>query len=766
MARPTNLLVMGAAAGIGRWLCEHLFADMAWEHVTLVDTESSEETLRGHEFGFSAPTALAVVPGMRVLGAESADLSAPNLAVCLAVPPENLGDALTALDGVLDESAVIFDTSPIKRVAMELIASKCGSRAVFGVHALFDATARSLDGQTVFVVPSQRSEHADAHEWLAEAVADAGGIVKYGTAEKHDETMSYVQTMAHQSLLAFVDAITASGLDLERDLWEARTPLFESLLGLAVRVISGRQQATIVGIQMANDAERVTTELEAARARFEAALRVRSTESLDTYIAGVRDRFSGALFDAILGTAAAGVTAAQAKRAELARRRRTGDLVGLRPVARPDTIRVGRIVDITPTDVTLEELMIGKPGKAALLDGPGRGNAKRLGLGGTPRRTRFGLGHIDLVVGDDLDHALDEWLGQVTRDVRFLVPESVAGSGVLSIVRDQAGVRDAAIVSEVVRTGQRAVAIRVAVRADYDVDDMIEVARQRVQIAYAWPRGTALPIADTPVTELAYLGPPGTFSEAAARHGAENLGLPFDALAAQDDFPAVLDRVRRGHLAVLPISSSASGLVSRSAQALLAHDGELVVAGVFDVMVRVDAYVRSDSHLGDLRGASVFSHPQALAQCTKFIERWNLQRVPCDSTVAALERVANSAEPAVGLAGPDQAGTLGLKVAERDVDDLSGSITRFLLLGLPDTFGAVQGGSDPTVRSIWVGNRAADALAAIAGEGPAFDELLTDAEGRCLWVTSRTFADGVPASGRFLGRAPWSPRTPVVRVDV
>jgi prephenate dehydratase/prephenate dehydrogenase len=764
MTRPTHLLVMGAAAGIGRWFCDNVFAAMEWERVMLVDVEGSEEALATYPYAFDAPTARAVVPGLRPLDATPFDLGAPNLAVCLAVPTENLGEALTVLDGALDETAVVFDTSPTKRASTELITSKCGNRAVFGVHALFDATARALDGQTVFVVPSEQPGHEHAHDWLVDAIAAAGGVVKFGTAARHDETMSYVQTMAHQSLLALVDAITSSELDLEKDLWEARTPLFESLLGLAVRVISGRQQPTIVGIQVANDAERVAAELAAARGRLEAALREQSPAAIDEYINGVRERFSGALFDAILGTAAAGVTAAQAKRAELARHRRTGELVGLRPVARPESIRVGRIVDVSPTDVTLEELMIGKAGHAAMLDGPGRENARRLGAGGKPRRTRFGLGHIDLVVGDELERALNHWLGRVTRDVRFLVPESVAGAGVLSIVEDQQGVRNAAIVSEVVRTGQRAVAIRVDVRADYDVDDMIELARQRVQVAYTWPRGTALPVADQAIAHLAYLGPAGTFSETAARQGAENLGFPVSGLVACDDFPAVLKQVARGNLAVLPISSSASGLVSRSVQALLDHDSDLAVAGVFDVMVRVDAYIRADDHLAELRGATVYSHPQALAQCTKFIDRWNFVRTPCDSTIAALERVALGTEPAIALAGPDQAEASGLKVAERDVDDLSGSITRFLLLGPPDAFGAATGGSDPTVRSIWVGGDARAAAAVLTGRGPAFDELLTDAEGRCLWVTSRDLdALGVP--GRSLGRAPWSPRTPVVRVD-
>ncbi|MBP8882388.1 MAG: hypothetical protein KBG77_14950, partial [Dermatophilaceae bacterium] len=52
------------------------------------------------------------------------------------------------------------------------------------------------------------------------------------------------------------------------------------------------------------------------------------------------------------------------------------------------------------------------------------------------------------------------------------------------------------------------------------------------------------------------------------------------------------------------------------------------------------------------------------------------------------------------------------------------------------------------------------------GGGPAFDEILADAEGRALWITSRAPESVSPDPElRPLGRAPWSPRTPVVRVE-
>ena len=212
---------------------------------------------------------------------------------------------------------------------------------------------------------------------------------------------------------------------------------------------------------------------------------------------------------------------------------------------------------------------------------------------------------------------------------------------------------------------------------------------------------------------------------------------------------------------MLPVSSSASGLVSRSVEALLAHDRPLAASGVVDVAVRFDAYTGASRPLESYRGAQVFSHPQGLAQCTRFVARWGLVPVPTDSTAAALELALASDVPAVALGGAGLA-TGGLHVIEREVDDLSGSITRFVVLGAPGEFAPQRDGSDPTLRSVRIGARAEDALPLLAGSGAAFAELLTDDAGRFLLISS---AAGTETPGvRLLGMLPWSPRTPVVRV--
>lgn len=742
-----TLVVVGAALGTGRWLAEHLLPHAPWREVLLIDSDAVKTSLRSIDWHFDAPLRFAdtVAAGAVDTGAGTAvvdgdfgvvdeasrrpiELPSGPVSLWIAVPTAATAEVAAGLIPRLPGLESVFVCGPAMVASTAAVRTIAGGVPVFGVHALFDATMPSLTGQILYVVPEATATRTGAPAWLESAIERAGGILKLGSADEHDAAMREVQERAHRVLVDFADAVTASGLDLEHDLWESRTPLFETLFGLAVRVLDSRE-TTI-------DAEE---------------------------LARVRERFPGSLYDTIRGSAAAAVTAAQAKRLAIAAAWRSGAIVGLRTAA--DTVpRIGRITELTSTAVTLDELVAGRAGSAALLDGPGLANAARLGVAARAKTTTFGLGHVELVTGEELEAALDEQLAHLPRDVRFLVPESVAGAGVLRVVDGTRGLRDCALVDEVVRTGQRSVVIRMGVRADLDPAAVVEGLQERVGAAYRWPTGLALRLR-RPVARVVHLGPAGTFSEDAARQCAANVGAPDATLVALGGFDEVLAAVADGVLGVLPVSSSASGLVTRAVQALLDHREPVIAGGMVDVAVRFDAYGRPGLAIEQLRGATVYSHPQGLAQCTQFIRRWGLRPEPTSSTAAAILRAAESSEPAVALAGVGTGDELGLRVLEREVDDLSGSITRFLILGTADAWGDFAGGSRPTLRRLWVGDDLADATAILAGGGAGFDELLADADGRWLLVSSRT--DGViaPAGARQLGAVPWSPRTPVVRAS-
>lgn len=746
-----RLLVVGAAAGMGRWLSDHLFADLPWRQVVLVDTADSSALLDGAAEAYGATQVAA-----GTLAEIAGHLAAPGFIVCLAVPDGAARDVLAQLDALLPADAPIVMVGSSFTWTMGVLAA-VPARTAVALHPLMDTGARSLDGQTVCATEVR----GVATGWLAEAITSRGGIYTVLSPERHDRIMTYVLAMTHQALLGFVTAVADSGLDLGNELWAARTPLFEAMLGLAVSLLEENQELTLAHIQASVDGTDAAARLADAAASVRAAV---AGDALPARIAETRDAFTGALFDTVRNTAAATLGAGQSKRATLARVRRLGALVGLHPTGRPDKLRVGRLVDLTPVHLVLEELLIGPPGGAALLHGAGVRNAKRLGRRGKAVRTRFGIGHVEVLSDAELEVALDSWLAHLRRDVRFLVPESVAGDGVASVVREQRGIGAAYLISEAVRTGQRAVVIRAEIRADLDLDETIERLRRAVEIAYAWPHGVARPVRARGLA-LRYLGPPGTFSENAARQFAVGLagaGEHDVRIEPADSFDEVLAATRDGGLGVLPITSSASGLVSRAVRALLGADVELVAGGVVDVAVRFDAYAAAPVVLAELRGAPVFSHPQALAQCANFTTRWGLVPQPCASTTEALERLRASDGPAIAIASSGaEADHPFVHVVEREIDDLSGSITRFLVVGAPGVFDEHRDGSDPTLRSIVLAPSVAS-IAGLVGRGAGFDELLTDAAGNCLWVSSQAVADP-PDGVRDLGVVPWSPRTPVVR---
>ena len=365
---PRRLVVIGAAAGMGLWLTNQLFGQVDWVDAFLIDTAESEDLLVSRDWRLDCPVTLGHLDpadgSLRGLGGvDRISVDAPGLVVCLAVPRTALPQVVRNLVTAGGEAQLIL-VAPNMGQALAAVEDHVPGRPLVAIHPLFDSSARSLEGHTVYVATSGEPSYG----WLADAVQLGGGSVKIGAAGEHDQAMAYVQAAAHQALLVFADAVTRSGLDLQEDLWAARTPLFESLFGLATRVLDQRQEATVVDIQSALGGREVAAKTRDSLAALTSAV---EDDAVGTFIEDVRQRFSGTLFETVRNTASVAVNAAQSKRTELAHRRRTGELVGLRSLNGTDTLRVGRIVDVGSTDVSFLELLVGEPGRAVLLEGAG-----------------------------------------------------------------------------------------------------------------------------------------------------------------------------------------------------------------------------------------------------------------------------------------------------------------------------------------------------------------------------------------------------------
>jgi prephenate dehydratase len=179
--------------------------------------------------------------------------------------------------------------------------------------------------------------------------------------------------------------------------------------------------------------------------------------------------------------------------------------------------------------------------------------------------------------------------------------------------------------------------------------------------------------------KVAFLGPAGTFAEEALRASAAE---PVDELpypTVHETVMAVQDgEVDRG---VVPIENSLEGGVAATLDAL-ATDADRVRI-VAEVVHPVHHCVIAASELPLDHVRRVFSHPQATAQCQRFLRERLAQaeRVAAPSTAEAVRLVAEADEPWVALGSRLSAELYGAQVLAEDVEDRSDNETRFVWLG-------------------------------------------------------------------------------------
>ncbi|MEN9760955.1 MAG: hypothetical protein RI906_781 [Pseudomonadota bacterium] len=208
---------------------------------------------------------------------------------------------------------------------------------------------------------------------------------------------------------------------------------------------------------------------------------------------------------------------------------------------------------------------------------------------------------------------------------------------------------------------------------------------------------------------VAYLGPPGTFSELALL---AHFGSRVEAIACPS-----IDEVFRAtetgsvDFGVVPVENSSEGAVNRSLDLLL--QTSLRISGEVSVPVRHNLMNLS----GALHGvARVCAHPQALAQCTGWLDRnlAGIERVPVSSNAEGA-RLASLEASTAAIAADTAAARYGLQIVAPGIQDDPHNRTRFavigqyecspsgadqtsLILSVPDRAGAVHALIEPLAR--------------------------------------------------------------------
>ncbi len=192
----------------------------------------------------------------------------------------------------------------------------------------------------------------------------------------------------------------------------------------------------------------------------------------------------------------------------------------------------------------------------------------------------------------------------------------------------------------------------------------------------------------------AYLGPAGTFSEAAVRavsHGERADAMPFPTIQA------ALDAVRgnAAERAVVPIENSVEGAVTATLDELAAGQ-DLVICAEVLLDVAFALLVRPGTEMSAVK--LIGGHPVAQPQC----RQWLAAHLPDAEWRSALSNAEAARQVADGqldaaLAGAFAADVYGLAVLARDIHDRDSAVTRFVVVRLPGPLPPVTGADRTSV---------------------------------------------------------------------
>lgn len=178
--------------------------------------------------------------------------------------------------------------------------------------------------------------------------------------------------------------------------------------------------------------------------------------------------------------------------------------------------------------------------------------------------------------------------------------------------------------------------------------------------------------------KVAYLGPAGTYSEAAARKHFGNAPA-FSPLATIDDvFRAVeTERVDYG---IVPVENSTEGAVGLTLDLLL--DSPARICGEVKLPIHHQLLSRASTTAALTH---LYSHAQSIAQCHEWLNRNlpDVRRVAVSSNAEAA-RLAAEDNTACAIAGETAQALYGLNRLAENIEDDPNNTTRFLVISRHD----------------------------------------------------------------------------------
>jgi prephenate dehydratase len=177
---------------------------------------------------------------------------------------------------------------------------------------------------------------------------------------------------------------------------------------------------------------------------------------------------------------------------------------------------------------------------------------------------------------------------------------------------------------------------------------------------------------------ISFQGERGAYSEAAS---ISFFGNEVEAIPSST-FAGVLKNTENdsSEYSILPVENSLEGSIGESNDLLLSTT--LNVVG--EIYHRIHHCLIGTGSIGDID--TVYSHPQALGQCRKFIEENSLKTIPSYDTAGSVKIIKDLNKNSVAcIASKNAAKIFDVPVIQEGIEDNTNNYTRFLILSKKPT---------------------------------------------------------------------------------
>lgn len=180
--------------------------------------------------------------------------------------------------------------------------------------------------------------------------------------------------------------------------------------------------------------------------------------------------------------------------------------------------------------------------------------------------------------------------------------------------------------------------------------------------------------------KVAFQGERGAFSEIAAKKYFGTKSYTSPSFSFNDVFLKVKNN--KVDYGILPIENSLYGSVFESYDLLLKYS--LKVAG--ELNLQINHYLLADKNYPLSKLKKIYSHPQALGQCSIFLKKLkNVELVPTyDTAGSAFISSQNKIEPSAAIASKQAGEIYKLNILKKDIQNNKANFTRFLIVTKKD----------------------------------------------------------------------------------